>query len=209
MIAILDYGSGNIRSAERAFAYAGHPVVVTADPKKIALSDGLVIPGVGSFNGCMSGLLSVGGDDIIRHHLSRAKPLFGICVGMQILCETGEETHSTAHSTLHSGRGLGLLPGHVAQLSHPRIPHMGWNTVSTHPQSKLFLTVNPDERFYFVHSYAVKAIPGNSDVIATTVNYGETFIAAMERGLISATQFHPEKSGRAGLELIQRWIKQL
>lgn len=214
MIAILDYGSGNIRSAERAFARTGNKVVVTKDSELISRADALVVPGVGAFGACMSGLLSVQGDQIISRHLAAKKPLLGICVGMQILFDSGAEnftdkssSDSTDSQSKDSHAGLGILPGVVSKLQHPRLPHMGWNTVVPPQGSTLFRGVE-SERFYFVHSYAVpysaQALPG-----ATITEYGESFIAAVESGNIYATQFHPEKSGDAGLQLIRNWSDQL
>ena len=209
MIAILDYGSGNIRSAERAFARTGNNVVVTKDSELISRADALVVPGVGAFGACMSGLLSVEGDQIISRHLAAKKPLLGICVGMQILFDSGAEnfTDKSSLNSNHSNVGLGILPGVVSKLQHPRLPHMGWNTVVPPQGSTLFRGVE-SERFYFVHSYAVpfsaQALPG-----ATITEYGESFIAAVESGNIYATQFHPEKSGDAGLQLIRNWSDQI
>ena len=209
MIAILDYGSGNIRSAERAFARTGNNVVVTKDSELISRADALVVPGVGAFGACMSGLLSVQGDQIISRHLAAKKPLLGICVGMQILFDSGAEnfTDKSSSDSTDSHAGLGILPGVVSKLQHPRLPHMGWNTVVPPQGSTLFRGVE-SERFYFVHSYAVpysaQALPG-----ATITEYGESFIAAVESGNIYATQFHPEKSGDAGLQLIRNWSDQL
>ena len=214
MIAILDYGSGNIRSAERAFARTGNNVVVTKDSELISRADALVVPGVGAFGACMSGLLSVQGDQIISRHLAAKKPLLGICVGMQILFDSGAEnftdkssSDSTDSHSKDSHAGLGILPGVVSKLQHPRLPHMGWNTVVPPQGSTLFRGVE-SERFYFVHSYAVpysaQALP-----CATITEYGESFIAAVESGNIYATQFHPEKSGDAGLQLIRNWSDQL
>lgn len=214
MIAILDYGSGNIRSAERAFARTGNNVVVTKDSELISRADALVVPGVGAFGACMSGLLSVQGDQIISRHLAAKKPLLGICVGMQILFESGRENFRDKNSSdsneslsNESHAGLGILPGVVSKLQHPRLPHMGWNTVVPSEGSSLFRGIE-SERFYFVHSYAVpysaQALPG-----ATITEYGESFIAAVESGNIFATQFHPEKSGDAGLQLIHNWSDQL
>jgi glutamine amidotransferase len=214
LIAILDYGSGNIRSAERAFARTGNNVVVTKDSELISRADALVVPGVGAFGACMSGLLSVQGDQIISRHLAAKKPLLGICVGMQILFDSGTENftdkislNSNDSLSNDSNAGLGILPGVVSKLQHPRLPHMGWNTVVPPQGSTLFRGVER-ERFYFVHSYAVpysaQALSG-----ATITEYGERFIAAVESENICATQFHPEKSGDAGLQLIRNWSDQL
>ena len=219
MIAILDYGSGNIRSAERAFVRTGNNVVVTKDSDLISRADALVVPGVGAFGACMSGLLSVQGDRIISQHLAAKKPLLGICVGMQILFDSGTENFATNSSpnSHESHTGLGIFPGVVSKLKHPRLPHMGWNTVVPSQGSRLFQGIE-SERFYFVHSYAIpyssselysSELPSRYLLGATISEYGERFIAAIESGNICATQFHPEKSGDAGLQLLRNWSDQL
>ena len=200
MIAILDYGSGNLRSAQRAFERIGQSVVVTSD-KKVALeAHGLVVPGVGAFASCMSGLRAVGGDEIVLQRKQMSRPTLGICVGMQILFTDGDE-HAT--TSLHTG--VGALSGHVTAIKAPVLPHMGWNTVDAGRGSTLFKGVESDS-FYFVHSYAVKDVTSG---ISTWTMYGERFLAAIEDGPVSATQFHPEKSGRAGLALIKNWVASL
>jgi len=200
LIAILDYGSGNLRSAERAFATACHEVVVTAD-RQIALeATGLVIPGVGAFAACMAGLKGVAGDEIARERISLGRPTLGICIGMQILFESGLE-----HAENGAHQGIGIWPGMVKKLSAPILPHMGWNTVSTTPGSTIFAGVE-NESFYFVHSFAATAPVGQYQAWA---EYGEPFLAAVEDGPLTATQFHPEKSGAAGLKLISNWSKSL
>ena len=200
MIAILDYGSGNLRSAQRAFERSGAEVVVTAD-REIALNAaGLVVPGVGAFAACMSGLVSIGGDEIVRARVAAKRPTFGICVGMQILFRDGDE-HTT--SDLH--QGVGIWQESITKLAAPILPHMGWNTVSITGNSNLFHGVE-DQAFYFVHSYAAKASVGITQAWTT---HGEKFLSAVEDGAICATQFHPEKSGDAGLALIQNWVGML
>jgi imidazole glycerol-phosphate synthase subunit HisH len=195
LIAILDYGSGNLRSAERAFALADPNTVVTKDPKICAEADGLVVPGVGAFASCMTQLIDAGGREIIANRLSAKKPLFGICVGMQILFTDSDEKGQS--------KGLNILPGRVTQICAAVLPHIGWNTVKTENGSKLFSRVE-DSSFYFVHSYAAKAkVPG---AINTITNYGEDFLAAVEFENVVATQFHPEKSGDAGAKLIANWV---
>jgi imidazole glycerol-phosphate synthase subunit HisH len=196
LIAVLDYGSGNLHSAERAFSRFGIPVTVTSDSDVALNAAGLVVPGVGAFATCMKGLLAIGGDVIIKERLLRQAPVFGICVGMQILFDAGLEKERTA--------GLGVLPGEVSALSAEILPHMGWNTVETDSTSELFADLST-ERFYFVHSYAAKT-PIKAGV-NTFCTYGERFLAAIENGPLVATQFHPEKSGEAGLALISHWIK--
>ena len=200
MIAILDYGSGNLRSAERAFATSGQEVVVTSD-KAVALeAEGLVVPGVGAFAACMNGLNGVDGGAIVRERLAKERPTLGICIGMQILFSQGtEHSETTAHA------GVGIWDGVVSKLDAPILPHMGWNTVETNPDSILFKGIE-SESFYFVHSYAAKTTVGKTQAWST---HGEKFLAAVEDGYISATQFHPEKSGSAGLALIKNWVRSL
>ena len=197
MIAILDYGSGNIRSAQRAFQTSGREVLITSDYDVALNAEGLVVPGVGAFAACMNGLKSVRGDQLVRERIALKRPTLGICVGMQILFARGVE-----HG-IHEG--VGIWSNTVEKLDAPILPHMGWNTVKAHSSSKLFSGVE-DESFYFVHSYAVKKSAGE---VSTYSHHGEDFLAAVEDGVISATQFHPEKSGDAGLHLIQNWVKTL
>lgn len=197
MIAILDYGSGNLRSALRAFETTGLKVSLTSDPDIAATADALVVPGVGAFGACMTGLKSVNGDQVIKSRVATGKPTLGICVGMQILFENGLE-----HGNFE---GVGALKGTIEKINSPVLPHMGWNTVEIHGTSKLFNGVE-SESFYFVHSYAVNNFSGQ--YYATTNFHGE-FIAALEEGSLSATQFHPEKSGAAGLRLINNWVESL
>jgi glutamine amidotransferase len=200
LIAILDYGSGNLRSAERAFATAGKDVVVTSDRQVALEADGLVVPGVGAFAACMNGLNAVDGTNIVRERLANERPTLGICIGMQILFSQGtEHSENTAHA------GVGIWDGIVSKLDAPILPHMGWNTVETSCDSILFKGVET-ESFYFVHSYAVKIAVGNTQAWTT---HGEKFLAAVEDGYMSATQFHPEKSGAAGLALIKNWVGSL
>jgi glutamine amidotransferase len=194
-VVVLDYGSGNLRSAERALARAGAEVTVTADAAAARDADGLVVPGVGAFAACAAGLASVGGGDIVRARLDEGRPVLGICVGMQVLFDTGDE-HGVRTA------GLGALPGVVRRLDADVLPHMGWNTVDAPPESRLFAGIAPGTRFYFVHSYAAT----DTDGIVTTAHHGERFVAAVERGPLAATQFHPEKSGDAGAVLLANWV---
>jgi glutamine amidotransferase len=196
-VVVVDHGSGNLRSAERALAQVGADVVVTSDIDKARDADGVVLPGVGAFAACMAGVISVGADDLVRERAAAGRPVLGICVGMQVLYAAGEE-HGVRTA------GIGVLPGEVVQLSAPILPHMGWNTVSPPTQSALFAGV-ADERFYFVHSYAARP-DGDGE---TTATHGERFVAAVEAGPLCATQFHPEKSGAAGLGLLRNWVSSL
>jgi glutamine amidotransferase len=197
-VVVLDYGSGNLRSAERALARTGVTVTVTSDLAEAAAADGLVVPGVGAYAACMAGLNAIRGGTVVWDRLRRQQPVLGICVGMQILFERGVE-HGVESS------GLAVLAGAVTRLKADIVPHMGWNTVTVPEGSALFTGVE-DERFYFVHSYAAREVP---DVLLTTAEHGEVFAAAVERGVLAATQFHPEKSGDAGAHLLENWVRSL
>ncbi|HET8971480.1 MAG TPA: imidazole glycerol phosphate synthase subunit HisH [Candidatus Nanopelagicales bacterium] len=203
-VVVLDHGSGNLRSAERALARAGAQVTVTADRAQAQDCDGLVVPGVGAFAACMAGLRAIGGDQVIGRRLAGGRPVLGICVGMQVLFETGVEHGVTT-------AGCGQWPGTVERLHAAVLPHMGWNTVQPPAGSALFAGV-AGERFYFVHSYAVRhwaqpAAPGRLRAPGVTwAEHGERFVAAVENGPLTATQFHPEKSGEAGARLLANWV---
>lgn len=203
-VVILDYGSGNLRSAERALARAGARVTVTAEHEAALNADGLVVPGVGAFAACMAGLKAVHGDRVIDRRLAAGRPVLGICVGMQILFDSGVE------HDVHT-QGCGEWPGTVERLDAPVLPHMGWNTVSAPEGSTLFAGLPEDTRFYFVHSYGVRkwelqAGPGFIDPLVTWAEHGVPFVAAVENGPLMATQFHPEKSGDAGAALLRNWL---
>ncbi|MBC6461546.1 imidazole glycerol phosphate synthase subunit HisH, partial [Actinomadura sp. HBU206391] len=194
-IVVLDYGSGNLRSAERAVARLGVKVTVTSDSDAALNADGLVVPGVGAFAACMAGLRAVGGERIIGRRLAGGRPVLGICVGMQILFAKGVE-----HGV--STEGCAEWPGTVERLDAPVLPHMGWNTVDAPAESVLFRGIDPGTRFYFVHSYGVRRWElGHGRLIppvVTWADHGGRFVAAAENGPLCATQFHPEKSGDAG-----------
>jgi len=199
---VLDYGSGNLRSAQRAVARAGAEAEVTADPAAALAADGLVLPGVGAFAACMAGLVDTDGATVVLKRVARDQPVLGICVGMQVLFERGDE-----HGVVTAG--LGLLPGTVGRLTAPVLPHMGWNTVAPPAGSVLFRGVE-HERFYFVHSYAVTASGRLAvDGLVTTAEHGGSFVAAVERGPLMATQFHPEKSADAGAQVLRNWLATL
>jgi len=200
VIAILDYGSGNLRSAQRAFERSGSEVVVTSDRDVALNASGLVVPGVGAFAACMRGLVAIGGDEIVRARVAAKRPTIGICVGMQILFRDGDEY---ATNELH--KGVGIWQESISKLEAPILPHMGWNTVEITGGTHLFKGIE-DQAFYFVHSYAAKAKVGLAQAWTT---HGEKFLSAVEDGAICATQFHPEKSGDAGLALIKNWVAML
>jgi glutamine amidotransferase len=202
-VVILDYGSGNVHSAAKAIELAGADVRLTDDRAAARAADGLVVPGVGAFSAVMAGVESVGGAAIVEQRLVSGRPVLGVCVGMQVLFEHGVERGVDTE-------GLGQWPGAVTLLDAPIVPHMGWNTVEAPEDSVLFDGIR-DERFYFVHSYAAKqwelepspSFPGPR---LTWAQHGTRFLAAVENGPLSATQFHPEKSGEAGIQLLRNWI---
>ena len=206
-VVVLDYGSGNLRSVHRALEQVGADAVVTSDYDAAMECDGLMVPGVGAFDACMAGIRKVRGDMIIDRRLTGGRPVMGICVGLQVMFDTGVEHGITTE-------GLGEWPGVVEQLQAPVLPHMGWNTVNVPDGSTLFSGVE-DERFYFVHSYGVRTWefhqgqPKIAAPLVTWSEHGEPFIAAVENGPLVATQFHPEKSGDAGLHLLRTWVSSL
>ena len=204
-VAVLDYGSGNIRSAQRALERVGADTEITADWDTALNADGLVVPGVGAFAACMAGLREVRGDQIIDRRLAGSRPVLGICVGMQVMFDEGVE-----HG-LHT-KGCGQWPGVVQRLRAPVLPHMGWNTVEAPGGSRLLAGLDPGTRFYFVHSYAALALPMPPSEwmrppLLSWAEHGEPFVAAVENGPLCATQFHPEKSGDAGAALLANWLE--
>jgi glutamine amidotransferase len=206
-VVLLDYGSGNLRSAERALARAGAEVEVTSDFESALNTDGLVVPGVGAFAACMDGLRSVRGPEIIGRRLAGARPVLGICVGHQVLFERGVE-HGIETD------GCGEWPGTVESLVAQVLPHIGWNTVEVPSDSRMFAGAE-SERFYFVHSYGVRrwelSTHGRTrpPLVSWSTHEADRFVAAVENGPLWATQFHPEKSGDAGAVLLRNWVQQL
>jgi glutamine amidotransferase len=210
LVCVLDYGFGNVRSAVRALEEVGATALLTADRQAAESADGLIVPGVGAFAAVLAGLRAVRGDQIVERRLAGGRPVLGICVGLQVMFEKGEEHGSTA-------AGLAQWPGVVDRLDAPVVPNMGWSTVEVPEGSVLFGGVEK-ERFYFVHSYAARSFPLNDEpegrIPKPLVTWSEAgtperhdrFVAAVENGPLSATQFHPEKSGPAGLALLKNWI---
>jgi len=205
-VVVLDYGSGNVHSAAKALELAGARVELTADRDRVASADGLLVPGVGAFSAVMSALNSVNGAALIERRLTGSRPVLGICVGMQVLFETGVERGNDTP-------GLGEWPGTVTELDAPVLPHMGWNTVDAPEGTRLFAGLE-SERFYFVHSFAAQeweldVQPPFPKPLLTWAEHGSRFIAAVENGPLIATQFHPEKSGEPGIRLLKNWLATL
>jgi glutamine amidotransferase len=206
-VVVLDYGSGNLRSAVRALERAGASVTLTAEREAVMAADGLVVPGVGAFAACVDGIHAVKGHEMIGRRLAGGRPVLGICVGMQVMFEHGVE-----HGV--DTEGLGEWPGVVERLQAPVVPHMGWNTVEAPDGTTLFDGLQ-DERFYFVHSYAVRdwtlQTKGRTrpPLVTWASHGGDRFVAAVENGPLTATQFHPEKSGDAGARLLRNWVASL
>ncbi|GAA4423928.1 imidazole glycerol phosphate synthase subunit HisH [Georgenia halophila] len=211
-VVVLDYGSGNVRSAVRALERVGADVELTADPDAVAAADGLVVPGVGAFSAVMEGLRSVRGDMLVERRLAGGRPVLGICVGLQVMFTAGVESTTDGVRTL----GLDQWPGEVKPLDAPVVPHMGWSPVRP-PEGTVLFDGIADERFYFVHSYAVLDDPAAgmspqsrlTPPRVTWAEHGTPFVAAVENGALAATQFHPEKSGDAGSQLLRNWVAAL
>lgn len=207
-VVVFDYGSGNVRSVCRALEHVGADVDLTSDRAAALGAQGLLLPGVGAFAAVMAQLRAADGPAIIDARLSGSRPVFGVCVGLQVMFESSEEKGRSA--------GLAQWPGVVRRLDAPVVPHMGWSVVEAPDSSKLFDTI-ADQRFYFVHSYGVLDDPlevlGCGPMIPPLVTWARhgnsRFVAAMENGPLVATQFHPEKSGEAGLCLLRNWLKSL
>ena len=199
---VLDYGSGNLRSAQRALQRVGASVEVTADAGTAAAADGLVVPGVGAFEACMTGLRKIAGERIIADRVAARRPVLGVCVGMQILFASGVEFGVET-------KGCGQWAGAVTRLDAPVIPHMGWNVVNAAPGSSLFKGLDTHARFYFVHSYAAQRWEVSSGALLTWATHQVPFLAAVEEGPLAATQFHPEKSGDAGAAVLSNWVEGL
>ena len=198
MLAIIDYGVGNLFSVEKAFASIGEKVKVTGNAEDLKAADKLVLPGVGAFGDCMKNLEATGLIPVILEQISNKKPLLGICVGLQILFEGSEESPDI--------KGLGVFKGNVQRINAPqlKIPHMGWNAISVRNNFDLFTNLNEKPFFYFVHSY--HAVPDDKNLIIATTEYGETVTAAVACDNIYATQFHPEKSGDVGLQVLKNFV---
>ena len=203
-VVVLDYGSGNVHSVAQALERAGATVELTKDRDAVLNADGLVVPGVGAFTAVMNQLSAVNGAELIDKRLIAGKPVLGICVGLQVMFELGVE-----HGL--ETEGLAQWPGTVEKLEAPILPHIGWDTVEVPKGSKIFAGIER-ERFYFVHSYGVREwkLVVDGPLAAPKVTWGEygsRFVAAVENGPLTATQFHPEKSGEAGIQLLRNWLE--
>jgi imidazole glycerol-phosphate synthase subunit HisH len=198
VIAVLDYGIGNLRSAEKALQHLGAPAVLTPDPAAARGAAGVVLPGVGAFGRCMEALRESGLEPVVHEAVEAGTPFLGICVGMQMLFDSSEEAPGC--------KGLGIIPGEVRRLAtNHRLPHMGWNTLAVRPGSVLFDGLPPGAWLYFVHSYA--PVPDDDAVVAATTDYDGPVVAAVERGPLWATQFHPEKSADNGLRILGNFVR--
>jgi imidazole glycerol-phosphate synthase subunit HisH len=204
-VTVFDYGSGNVHSAVKALEAAGADVALTADRTAVQEADGLYVPGVGAFASVMRGLQAARGPELIERRLAGGRPVLGVCVGLQVLFDSGDEGGGTTE-------GMGEWPGVVERLEAPVLPHMGWNEVAAPADSRLFDGLE-QERFYFVHSYGVRrwTLPEGpfAPPLVTWADHGGPFVAAVENGPLSATQFHPEKSGDAGIRLLANWLETL
>ena len=205
MIAVIDYGMGNLRSVQKALEHVGAKVIVTHDPNLIISADSVVLPGVGAFKDCMANLTQLNLVDPIRKFIDGGKPFLGICLGLQVLFEESEEYGPVA--------GLGVLPGKVVKFTSAssetkggspiKIPHMGWNNIEVKKRAPLFDKLDAEPYFYFVHSYYV--VPEDQSMVATITNYGVEFVSGIQYKNIYAFQFHPEKSQTMGLSLLERF----
>ncbi len=199
MIAIIDYGVGNLRSVEKAFQFIGCDAAITSDVKAVSAADGIVLPGVGAFSDAMENLRKAGMVDVVKEAIASDRPFLGICLGMQLLFDYSEEGGSNVE-------GLGIFKGAIRQLPQDiglKVPHMGWNSLTTREGCPLFGKIQPNPYVYFVHSFYLAA--EERDIVAATVEYGVRFDAAIGRGNVFATQFHPEKSGGVGLDMLRNW----
>lgn len=200
MIAIIDYGVGNLRSVEKAFQFIGSQALITSDVKLVSEADAVVLPGVGAYSDAVMNLKKAGMVDVVRDTIAANKPFLGICLGMQLLFDYSEEGGSNVE-------GLGIFRGAIRQLPGDmglKVPHMGWNSLNTRQNCPLFRNLHENPYVYFVHSYYLEA--HDRDLVAATTEYGVRIDAAISKGNVFASQFHPEKSGSVGLEMLKNWI---
>jgi imidazole glycerol-phosphate synthase subunit HisH len=201
LIAIIDYDAGNIKSVEKALLSMGETPVLTRDPEVILQADHIILPGVGSFGEAMENLTKFGLVDVIHEAIDRKIPFLGICLGLQLLFESSEETPGVA--------GLGILKGKIVRIPEEpglKIPHMGWNSLTVREGASLFKGLEKEPYVYFVHSYYLQA--EDPDIVAATAQYGVTIHASVEKGNVFACQFHPEKSSKTGLAILKNFLEQ-
>lgn len=199
MICIIDYGAGNIESVRKAFEHIGAEVVVSSDPKTLLECEGAVLPGVGSFGDAMDNLRASGFEEPIKEYIAAGKPLLGICLGLQLLFESSEESPGAV--------GLGVLKGKILRIpagEKLKIPHMGWNSLNIAENTGIYRDVGQEPYVYFVHSYYLKA---EEDIVTATADYGVSIHASVAKGNLWACQFHPEKSGKVGIALLENFHK--
>ena len=199
MIAIIDYGMGNLGSVQKALAFLGYDSEITDDPSRVMDADGVILPGVGAIGAAMEALSSKGLDKVVHEYIATGKPFLGICLGMQMLFDSSEESFGG-----EPVKGLSVLPGKVVRFASDmglKIPQIGWNELNSKNE------ILPDKEYvYFVHSYY--CVPEREKDVAATVNYGIDYCCSVRRDNVFACQFHPEKSGEAGLAILNRWAKQ-
>jgi glutamine amidotransferase len=197
-IAVLDYGIGNLRSAEKALQHLGADARLVTDARAARAARGVVLPGVGAFSSCMDALHQSGLEDVVREAIDDGRPFLGVCVGMQMLFEGSDESYGV--------KGLGVLAGEVRRLAPGvKLPHIGWNTLDVREGSALMARLAPAPWLYFVHSYA--PAPSDAEIVTATTEYGGRVVAAIERGPLWATQFHPEKSGDNGMTVLSNFAR--
>ena len=200
MIAIIDYGAGNLQSVKKALDYLGCESVITSDKSVIESATHIILPGVGSFGDAMASIRSRGLEEVIKNAASGDKRFLGICLGLQLLFEESEESPGV--------KGLGIFKGSIVKIPENlglKVPHMGWNSVDIKQKNGIFADIKNDSYFYFVHSYYLK--DADSNIVAGTAEYGVDIQCAVQKGKVCATQFHPEKSGEIGLKLLKNFVE--
>lgn len=204
MIAIIDYGVGNLRSVEKAFAYLGYRTLVTSDPETVREADKVVLPGVGAFGKSMESLARAGMIPVVKEVVASGRPFLGICLGLQILFQESAEVFGEQSTRVE---GLGILPGQVLRFPSKqlKIPQIGWNQITINKENPILHGVKNGSFFYFVHSYYVK--PADTNLIACTTNYGIDYCSGVALGNVFAFQFHPEKSSRVGLQILKNFAE--
>ena len=199
MVAIIDYDAGNIKSVEKALLLLGQEVKITGDAEEILNTDKVILPGVGAFGDAMANLKKRGLDEVIRKVAGKGTPFLGICLGLQLLFESSDEAPGV--------KGLGILPGEILRIPPAqgvKIPHMGWNSLHLENNGRLFCGIEEQSYVYFVHSYYLKA--GEEDIVKASAEYGVHIHASVEKGNVFACQFHPEKSGDVGLQILKNFV---